>query len=118
MRDVWIRGVAMTRFGKYLRSSGRDLAEEAVRGALRDACVEPHHVHAAVAGNAADGLMSGQESIRAQVVLRRTGLMGVPLVNVENGCATASTALHVGWQCVAGGMHDWVLVLGWEKLCS
>jgi len=67
------------------------------------------NVQAAFVGNAADGLMSGQESIRAQVALRRTGLMGVPLVNVENGCATASTALHLGWQAVAGGMHDWVL---------
>ncbi len=107
----------MTRFGKHLERSGRDLAEEAVSTVFQDADLEPHHVQAAFVGNAADGLMSGQESIRAQVVLRRTGLMGVPLVNVENGCATASTALHLGWQAVAGGMHDCVLVLGWEKLC-
>jgi len=118
MRDVWIRGVSMTRFGKHLERPARELAEDAVRGALLDADVEPHNVQAAFVGNAADGLMSGQESIRGQVVLRRTGLMGVPLVNVENGCATASTALHLGWQAVAGGMHDCVLVLGWEKLCS
>src|SRR5215472_2131634 len=118
MRDVWIRGVSMTRFGKHLERSARDLAEEAVRGALRDADIEPHHIQAAFAGNAADGLMCGQESIRGQVVLRRTGLMGVPLVNVENGCATAATALHLGWQAVTGGMHDWVLVVGWEKLCG
>ena len=107
----------MTRFGKHLERSGRDLAEEAVATVLRDADLEPDSIQAAFVGNAADGLMSGQESIRAQVVLRRTGLMGVPLVNVENGCATASTALHLGWQAVAGGMHDCVLVLGWEKLC-
>jgi len=118
MRDVWIRGVSMTRFGKHLERSGRELAEEAVRGALRDADVEAHHIQAAFSGNAAEGLMSGQESIRAQVVLRGTGLMGVPMVNVDNGCATASTALHLGWQAVAGGVHDWVLVLGWEKLCG
>src|SRR5215472_8129047 len=117
MRDVWVRGVSMTRFGKHLDRTGREMAEEAVRGALRDADIEPHHVQAAYVGNAAEGLMSGQESIRAQVVLRATGLMGVPMVNVENGCATGSTALHLGWQAVAGGMHDCVLVLGWEKLC-
>src|SRR5262245_7728217 len=117
MRDVWIRGVAMTRFGKHLDRSGRELAEEVVECALRDAGLEPHQVQAAYVGNAADGLMSGQESIRAQVVLRRTGLMGVPMVNVENGCATGATALHVAWQAVAAGMHDCVLVLGWEKLC-
>ncbi|HEY7200720.1 MAG TPA: thiolase family protein [Candidatus Dormibacteraeota bacterium] len=107
----------MTRFGSHLTRTGRELAEEAVRNALGDADLEPHDVQFAVVGNAAEGLMSGQESIRAQVVLRRTGLMGVPMVNVENGCATGSTALHVGWQAVASGMHDCVLVLGWEKLC-
>ena len=117
MRDVWIRGASMTHFGRHLERSGRDLAEEALSGALQNADLEPHHVQAAFVGNAADGLMSGQESIRAQVVLRRTGIMGVPLVNVENGCATASTALHLGWQAVAGGIRDCVLVLGWEKLC-
>ncbi|HSR22828.1 MAG TPA: beta-ketoacyl synthase N-terminal-like domain-containing protein [Candidatus Eisenbacteria bacterium] len=117
MRDVWIRGAGMTRFGRHLERSGRELVEEAVRSALRDARLEPHDVQAAVAGNAADGLVSGQESIRAQVVLRCTGLMGVPMVNVENGCASGSTALHVGWQAVASGMHDCVLVVGWEKLC-
>ncbi|HXM54911.1 MAG TPA: beta-ketoacyl synthase N-terminal-like domain-containing protein [Candidatus Dormibacteraeota bacterium] len=117
MRDVWIRGVGMTRFGRHLGRSARDLAEEAVLAALRDADLEPHDVHAAFVGNAADGLMSGQESIRAQVILRRTGLMGVPMINVENGCASGSTALHVAWQAVASGAHDCVLVLGWEKLC-
>jgi acetyl-CoA acyltransferase len=107
----------MTRFGKHLERSGRELAEEAVRNAMCDAEVEPHAIQAAYVGNAVDGLMSGQESIRGQVVLRRTGLMGVPMVNVENACATGATALHLGWQAVASGLHDCVLVLGWEKLC-
>ncbi|HSR22395.1 MAG TPA: thiolase family protein, partial [Candidatus Eisenbacteria bacterium] len=73
-------------------------------------------VRAAYLGNAAWGLMSGQESVRGQVVLRRTGLMGVPIVNVENACASSSTALHLAWHAVAGGLHDCVVVLGYEKL--
>jgi acetyl-CoA acetyltransferase len=67
-------------------------------------------------GNAVSGLMNGQESIRGQVVLRNTGLLGVPIVNVENACASSSTALHLAWQAVASGMHDRVLVVGYEKL--
>src|SRR5260370_113785 len=54
MRDVWIRGVAMTRFGRHLDRSGRELAEQAVRNALRDAGLEPHDIDAAFVGNAAD----------------------------------------------------------------
>src|SRR5215470_12696089 len=116
MRGVVIRGAAMTPFGKHPERSGRNLVEEALSAALADAGLQAADVQAAYVGNAAAGLMSGQESIRAQVVLRRTPLMGVPMVNVENACASSSTALHLGWQAVAGGMHDCVVVIGYEKL--
>jgi acetyl-CoA acetyltransferase len=116
MNEVWIRGAAMTRFGRHLDRSARELVEEAVSSALADAEVEPADVQAAFVGNAVSGLMSGQESIRGQVVLRRTGLMGVPIVNVENACASSSTALHLGWRAIASGMEDCVVVVGYEKL--
>ncbi len=116
MRDVLIRGAAMTRFGKHVERSARDLVEEAVAAALQDAQVEVRDVQAAYVGNASSGLVGGQESIRGQVVLRRTGLLGGPVVNVENADASSSTALHLGWQAVAGGMYDCVVVLGYEKL--
>jgi len=116
MRDVWIRGTGMTRFARHVDRNARDLVEEAVAAALRDAHVDPRDVRAAYVGNAAAGLMTGQECVRGQVVLRRTALMGVPIVNVENACASASTALHLGWQAVAGGIHDCVVVVGYEKI--
>jgi acetyl-CoA acetyltransferase len=116
MREVWIRGAAMTRFGKHVGRTARELVEEAVAGALEDAGIEPSDVQGAYVGNAASGLLSGQESIRGQVVLRNTGLLGTPIVNVENADASSSTALHLGWQAVAGGALDCVVVLGYEKL--
>jgi acetyl-CoA acetyltransferase len=99
-----------------MEQSSRDLVEEAVSAALEDAGVGPPSIGACFVGNAVSGLMDGQESIRGQVVLRNTGLLGVPIVNVENACASSSTALHLGWQAVATGMHDCVLVVGYEKL--
>ena len=116
MDEVWIRGAAMTHFGKHLERSSRHLVEEAVSAALEDAGVGPDAIEACFVGYAVSGLMEGQESIRGQVVLRNTGLLGVPIVNVENACASSSTALHLGWQAVATGMHDCVLVVGYEKL--
>ncbi len=116
MRDVWIRGAAMTSFGKLVDRTARDLVEEAVGAALRDAEVEPRDVGAAYVGNAAAGVVTGQESIRGQVVLRRTGLMGAPILNIENACASSATALHLAWQAVASGMRDCVVVVGFEKL--
>jgi acetyl-CoA acetyltransferase len=114
--EVWIRGAAMTPFGKHLDRSARDLVEEAVSAALADAGIEPNDVQAVFVGNAVSGLMNGQESIRGQVVLRRTGLLGVPIVNIENACASSSTALHLGFQAIASGQYDCVAVVGYEKL--
>jgi acetyl-CoA acetyltransferase len=116
MRDVWIRGSAMTRFTRHVDIGARQLVEEAVAAAMRDAEVEPRRVEAAFVGNASAGIMTGQESVRGQVVLRHTGLMGVPVVNVENACASSATALHLAWQAVTGGMRDCVAVIGYEKM--
>jgi acetyl-CoA acetyltransferase len=116
MPDVFVAGAAMTRFGKHLDRSARELVEEAVAAALADAGLQPADIGACYVGNAVSGLMNGQESIRGQVVLRNTGLLGVPIVNVENACASSSTALHLGRQAIAGGEADHVLVVGYEKL--
>ena len=116
MQKVRVVGAGMTRFGKYLDRGLRDLAEEAVRNAVEDAGLNSNEINAAYVGNSVAGLITGQEAIRGQVMLRRTGLMGIPIVNVENACASASTAFHLGWMAVASGMHDCVLALGVEKL--
>jgi len=115
MRDVWIRGAAMTAFRKHIDRSAGDLVEEAVAGALSDAELQPADVRFAYVSNALAGVISGQECMRAQTVLRRSGLMGVPMVAVENADCSGSTALHLAWQAVAHGVHDCVLVVGYEK---
>jgi acetyl-CoA acetyltransferase len=116
MRDVVVAGVGMTRFGKFLDRSVRSLAEEAVRAALKDAGVEPAGVQIAFFSNAVGGLITGQEMIPGQAALRHTGLLGVPLFNVENACASASSAFHLAWMTVASGMNDVALAVGAEKL--
>ena len=60
--------------------------------------------------------MTGQEMIRGQVTLSPLGIEGIPIFNVENACASSSTAFHLGWLGVASGMYDCVLVVGFEKL--
>src|SRR5256886_9280303 len=116
MQKVRVVGAGMTRFGKYLDRGLRDLAEEAVRNAVEDAGLDIKEINAAYVSNSVAGLITGQEAIRGQVVLRHTGLMGVRIVNVENACASASTAFHLAWMAVASGLYDCVLALGVEKL--
>ena len=115
MEPVFVVGAGMTRFAKSPQSL-RELAGEAVRAALEDAGLEAAALEAAYVGNGAAGLVTGQEMIRGQVMLRPLGIESIPVFNVENACASSSSALHLAWQAVAAGMHDIVLCLGAEKL--
>ena len=116
MRDVVIAGVGMTPFGKFQERSLRSLAGEAVTAALADAHAPAKDVGMAFLGNAVAGLITGQEMIRAQVALQDSGLLGIPLVNVENACASSSSALHLAWLAVAAGQVEVALAVGAEKL--
>lgn len=111
-----VAGVGMTRFGKYSDRGMRSLAEEAVADAVKDAGIAVKDIEAVFFSNAAAGLLTGQEMIRGQVALRYTGLLGVPLFNVENACASASSAFHLAWMAVGSGMYDIVLAAGAEKM--
>lgn len=116
MRDVYVAGAAMTRFGKFPDTTIRALAEEATRGALDDAGVSPADIGMVFFSNAVAGILTNQEMIRGQVALRYTGLLGVPMVNVENACASASSAFHLACMAVGSGAVDVALAVGSEKL--
>jgi acetyl-CoA acetyltransferase len=106
----------MTPFGKFPECSLKSLSEEATRLALADAGMSPEEVDIVFFGNAAAGVVTGQEMIRAQASLRRTGLAGKPMFNVENACASGSSALHLAYQSVTSGQSETALVVGVEKL--
>jgi len=116
MREVVIAGVGMTPFGKFADRSLRALAEQAAAAALADAGASAADVEMGFLGNAAAGLITGQEMIRAHAALRESGLLGVPLVSVENACASSSSALHLAWLAVAAGQVEVALAVGAEKL--
>jgi acetyl-CoA acetyltransferase len=116
MRKVVIGGVGMTSFGKFLDRNLKSLAEEAVSLALKDARASVDDVDRIFFGNAAAGVVTGQEMIRAQSSLRNTGLDGKPMFNVENACASGSSALNLAWLAVASGQSETALVVGVEKL--
>jgi len=116
VRDVFIAGTGMTAFGKFGDSTVRSLTEEATSDALRDAQASPGDVGMAFFANATAGILTGQEMIRGQVALRHTGLLGVPIVNVENACASASSAFYLAHLAVASGQVDIALAVGAETL--
>jgi acetyl-CoA acetyltransferase len=116
MRDVYVVGVGHTPFGKFLDRNIKSLAGEAVEAALKDVGINKKSLQGVFFGNAMQGLVTGQEMIRAQIALRPLGIDGVPIVNCENACATGSTAFFLAWQAISGGHADVVMAVGVEKL--
>lgn len=118
MRDVYIIGVHTLKFGKYLDLGIKDLTADAVRGVLTDAGLEKSALQSAWFSNSAWGMTSYQHCIRGQVALRPLGIDSIPITNVENACASGSTALHGAFKDVAGGFCDISLAIGVEKICQ
>jgi acetyl-CoA acetyltransferase len=116
LRDVVITGAAMTPFGKFPERGLKSLASEATGEALGDAGLQSADVEMAFFANALAGLITGQEMVRGQTALRETGLLGIPIFNVENACASGSSAFHLAWMAVASGQCEVALAIGAEKL--
>ena len=116
MRDVVIAGASMTPFGKLHDRRMKSLVAEAVDGALADGRCDPDEVEIVHVGNVLGGLMQRQESTRGQIWLAESALAGLPVVNVENACASGSTALHQAWIAVAAGLVDVAVAVGAEQM--
>ena len=116
MEKVVIAGTGMTPFTKSPGRGVRDLATTAAREALSEGGVSADDVEQIYLGNAVAGIINQQEMIRGQVAFRNSEFAGIPVINVENACCSGGSALHLGWQQVAGGMADVVLVVGAEQL--
>ncbi len=116
MSKVRIIGVGMIRFGRDVHRNERTMVESVVELTLKDAGITASDVQRVFSGNAAAGLVSGQEMIRGQVALQGTDLAGVPLVNVENACASSSSAANLAFEAILSGRCDVALVIGVEKL--
>jgi acetyl-CoA acyltransferase len=116
MREAYVLGVSMTPFGKHLEKTLQELAYGPIWAAIEESKIDPHDIDMVFVGNAYGGIMTGQESVRGQVVMREAGIVGVPIINVENACASGSTAFYLAHRAVASGQADLVLAVGTEKL--
>ncbi len=106
----------MSNFGKHLDKGLKDLAYDPIWDAVRESKVDPHDIDIAFVGNAYGGILQGQESVRGQVIMREAGITGIPIINVENACASGSTAFYLAHRAVASGQCNLALAVGVEKL--
>lgn len=112
-RKVFVIGVGMTKFEKPGRREGWDypaMAAESVGAALKDAAVDYRDVQEVYAAYVYGDSTSGQRAVY------ELGMTGVPVVNVNNNCATGSSALWLAARAIKGGLADCVLATGFEKM--
>lgn len=106
----------MTPFRRAPGRGIRSLAVAAAEEALQDAGLSAEAVEKVFFANAAGATVAQQEMVRGQVAFRGSALAGLPIVNVENACASGSSAFHLGVQLIAGGQAEVVLAVGAEQL--
>lgn len=113
---VLVSGIGMSPFGRSTGASTRQLASGVLLEALQDAAVDLTDVDIVFVSNAVEGSMYGQEMVRGEVALRHVGLRNIPVVNVENACASGSTAVYMARQAILSGEARTVAVVGVERL--
>lgn len=118
MGDVYMVGVGMTPFGKFLDRTVKDLTLEAVTGALSDSGAGKTDIEAAFFANTSQSPMEGQFMVGGEIALRAMGFAEIPISNVENACASASTAFHLAYTNIKAGLSDVALAVGAEKMTS
>jgi acetyl-CoA acetyltransferase len=110
VRPVYVAGVGIHPFGRFPDKTVTALGAEAVHAAMAEAGIARGEFQAAYCGTVYSGVAAGHK------VLTALGLPGVPIVNVEAGCASGGAALALGAAQVASGRYDRVLVFGMEKM--
>lgn len=110
MTAVEIAGVGIHPFGRFEGTTVTDMGVHAVKAALAEAEVGRGGFQAAFCGTAYSGVAAGHK------VLGALALTGMPIVDVEAGCASGGAALQLAAGAIRAGQYDCVLVFGMEKM--
>jgi len=109
-------GVGHIKFGKNYDKTMKSMTGESLELALKDCKLQKKDIQAAWFSNSGWGQSQFQHCIRGQVALSANGLDKIPIINVENACASGSTAFHSAWIAIKAGLYDCVLAIGTEKM--
>ena len=112
MVNVYVIGAGMTDFGPQPDIGVHDLAFRAAWQAIETSGVDPDRIDIAFAGHAYQGPCFGQKA------LMKMGLTGLPIINVENACASGASAVMGVVHAIKAGEADIGIAIGAEKLTT
>ncbi len=112
MRNVYVLGAAMMKFGRYpAEMEVPELASQAALLALKDAGMTMKDIQLLASGN-----LYQSNGMIGQRILHQIGQTGIPVLNVANACATGSTAFREAYFAVGSGEFDVAMAIGSEKM--
>src|SRR5260370_14871161 len=111
MRNVYVLGTGMIKFGRYPEKTVPELGGQAAILALKDAGIAIKDVEMFACGN-----LYQSNAMVGQRILQQIGQTGIPVINVSNACATGSTAFREAYMSVASGMDDNSMAVGVEQM--
>jgi acetyl-CoA acyltransferase len=111
MRNVYVLGVSMIKFGRYPETDVAALGAQAALLALKDAGMSIKDVQMLASGN----LLQGSAMV-GQRIMQQIGQTGVPVINLTNACATGSTAFREAYFAVGSGEVEVAMAVGSEQM--
>lgn len=112
-KDVAVIGVGQSYFVRGYEGSIRELAFEAFREAMQDADITTKDIDASVFCSAPE---YDKQRSPAGVLAEYLGLIPQPTFYIETVCSSSSTGVKVAYGMIKSGLHDVVVVLGFQKM--
>ncbi|MGD2126490.1 MAG: acetyl-CoA acetyltransferase [Desulfobacteraceae bacterium] len=113
MGRVGIIGVGQSAFVRGYPGSIRELAFEGFKDCMEDAQISVKDIDASVICSAPE---YDKQRSPAGVFAEYLGLTPQPTFYVESLCSSSSTGLKLAYSLVKSGLHDVVIVIGFQKM--
>ncbi|MFW9818495.1 MAG: acetyl-CoA acetyltransferase [Candidatus Thorarchaeota archaeon] len=115
MRSVAIIGVGHTKFGRLKDKDLMDLLCEASLEAIEDSNTNSEEFDSVYVGVMSPEVFNQLSGV-ASALVDKISLIPAAADHIKNGPASGGSAIKAGFQAIASGMSDLVLVVGGEKM--
>jgi acetyl-CoA acetyltransferase len=114
MREVYVAGVGMTKFGRSEFKSQLELFGEAAMDAINESNLKPRDIEALLLGNA-NGDVNEGITVMGSHAAAEIGLSHPPAIKLEGACASGTVAIVNAFMWIASGYADIVMAAGCER---
>ncbi len=116
MESIFVIGIGITPLGRHWDQSIKELSQTAVNAALSDAGCGTNDIGSLFFSSSTTGFLQGQTFVPGQIAMRNMGFEKIPMYNIENACASGSSAFNLAIQSIRAGSCDIALAVGAEKM--